>query len=162
MEIEIAIILSIVVVFVTILSYKVFTKYNTTELEKEKLRHKTEESTQMIELQAKNARYLSNWTSTSNRIKKLRENYDMDYNKMDFDEDFEDESDEFKLSDLAKTIYPKLPPSLGKLIDKEEFHNAIAKTVEKQPNLLNTFIDKFISKPEEKATPQQVIQSEYL
>lgn len=162
MEIEIAVILSIVVVFVTILSYKVFTKYNTTELEKEKLRHKTEENTKLIELQATNAKYLSNWTSASNRIKKLRENYDIDYNKIDLDEDFEDESDEFKLSDLAKTIYPKLPPSLGKLIDKEEFHNAIAKTVEKQPNLLNTFIDKFISKPEEKATPQQVIQSEYL
>lgn len=162
MEIEIAAILSIVVVFVTILSYKVFTKYNTTELEKEKLRHKTEESTRMIELQATNAKYLSNWTSASNRIKKLRENYDIDYNKMDFDEDFEDESDEFKLSDLAKTIYPKLPPSLGNLIDKEEFHNAIIKTVEKKPDLLNTFIDKFITKPAAKASPQQVIQSEYL
>lgn len=75
--------------------------------------------------------------------KKIRENYDLGYDDVELDEDA---NDEMKLSDLATAVYPKLPPSLAKIIDKEEFQNAIIKTVEKKPDLLNTFIDRFLPK----------------
>jgi len=76
------------------------------------------------------------------KIRKMRENYDLDYDDIEVPEDQED----FKLSDLATSIYPKLPPSLANLIDKEEFQSAIAKTLEKSPEILNVFVDKFLGK----------------
>jgi len=76
------------------------------------------------------------------KIRKMRENYDLDYDDIEVPEEDED----WKLSDLATSIYPKLPPSLAKLIDKEEFQTAIAKTLEKSPEILNVFVDKFLGK----------------
>jgi len=77
------------------------------------------------------------------KIRKMRENYEIDYDDIALDET---QDDEFKLSEIAQGIYPKLPESLAKLIDKEEFQNAIVKTVEKKPEILNMFLDKFIGK----------------
>lgn len=76
------------------------------------------------------------------KIRKMRENYDLDYDDIEVPEGEED----FKLSDLATSIYPKLPASLANLIDKEEFQTAIAKTIEKSPEILDVFVSKFLGK----------------
>ena len=163
MELEVVIALMVGLSFISVLAYKVIKQYNTTEVQKEQIRNHAAENQQLQLYKDALKQTDVNWRKAKSRLVKYKANYDLDYNDMDLDEEFEDESDAFKLSDLAKTIYPKLPPSLGNLIDKEEFHNAIIKTVEKKPDLLNTFIDKFIPKPEEKTTPtQQVNPIEYL
>ena len=154
-------------VAVSLIGLKALKSYNSTEV----IKHSKEGEVAMIknnheqELQYQKLEYqrkIHLAQDNRNYYKTLHENYEMDYDKMNFDDNLEGEDEDFKLSDLAKTIYPKLPPSLSNLIDKEEFHNAILKTVEKKPDLLNTFIDKFISKPEAKASPQQVIESGYI
>lgn len=168
MELGGIIALVIGLIAVSLIGLKALKSYNSTEIIKHsnqgeiaiiKNNHMQELTLQEVEWKRK----IHLAQDNRNYYKTLHENYDMDYGKMNFDDNLEGEDENFKLSDLAKTIYPKLPPSLGNLIDKEEFHNAIIKTVEKKPDLLNTFIDKFISKPKENATtPQQVLQSEYL
>jgi len=77
------------------------------------------------------------------KLDRLRYSFDFDYDDIEF---LEDQEDEFKISDIAKSVYPQLPDSISKLIDKEEFQNAIVKTIEKKPDILNTFLDKFIGK----------------
>jgi len=142
LETETAIILLVGIIFVGILTYKAFKQYNLTEASKSEivLNNKQEiavKENEIKELQNSNRNYVY-------KIRKMRENYDLSYDDIDYDEENQDE--EFKLSDLATSIYPKLPPSIAKLIDKESFQDAIVKTVEKRPEVLTTFIDRFLGK----------------
>jgi len=95
------------------------------------------------------------------KLDRLRYSFEFDYDDIDMDEEQEQE---FKISDIAKAAYPQLPDSISKLIDKEEFQNAIVKTIDKKPDILNTFIDKFIGKKDDpkssNKTPQ--IEDQYL
>lgn len=141
MELGVAIALLVGLSFVGILGYKAFVKYNETEHIKSTHHHNIQQGNLIYENKIKDL-------ENSNRnyvykIRKLRENYELDYDDVELDENTEDD---FKLSELAQSIYPKLPNSLAKLIDKEEFQNAVVKTVEKKPDILNTFIDKFVGK----------------
>jgi len=83
------------------------------------------------------------------KLDRLRYSFEFDYDDILFEDE---EEDEFKISDIAKAVYPQLPDSVSKLIDKEEFQNAIVKTIEKKPEILNTFIDKFVGKKEDRST----------
>ena len=154
-----AIVLGLACCFIAILGVKVAKSYFRTEehriTETINNAHQARVNELLLELKASNNRH--NQAVHTNRA--LRQNYELGYGDVDIDED---QNDELKLSDLATAVYPKLPPSLMKILDKEEFQNAIIKTVEKKPDILNTFIDKFISKPDAKAAPQQVIASEYI
>jgi len=141
MELETAIVFSLALSFITIVSYKAFKNYNNLESEKHTFDAKVEHQgliykEKILHLENSNKAYMY-------KIRKLRDNYEIDYDDVDFDEEQEEE---FRLSDLATSIYPKLPPSLAKLIDKEEFQNAILKTVEKKPDIITTFVDKFLNK----------------
>jgi len=141
MELDVALVLGIVVMFVTIVGLKAFKNYNSVETSKLKMNSEVE----AVRLTAIST--IKDLTRSNNnyiyKIRKMRENYEIDYDDIALDET---QDDEFKLSEIAQGIYPKLPESLAKLIDKEEFQNAIVKTVEKKPEILNMFLDKFIGK----------------
>jgi len=83
------------------------------------------------------------------KLDRLRYSFEFDYDDILFEEE---ENEEFKISDIAKAAYPQLPDSISKLIDKEEFQNAIIKTIDKKPDILNTFIEKFIGKKDQGST----------
>lgn len=141
MEYETMIVLMIGLSFLSIISLKIVKNYNASEVTKnnnsqliQQQRLIYEKNIDSLEQSNKNYKY---------KIRHMRENYDIDYDDIDENEVNEEN---FKLSDLAKTIYPKLPPSLSKIIDKEEFQNAVVKTVEKKPDIINTFFEKFIKK----------------
>ena len=141
MELEVAIVLLIGTIFLGILSYKAFVKYNAAESVKNVTTLQNQQTNLIYEARIKDL-------ANSNRnyiykIKRMRESYDLDFDDLEFKET---DDDEFKLSEIAQSIYPKLPDSIAKLIDKEEFQNAIVKTVEKKPEILNLFLDKFLGK----------------
>ena len=161
MELEVAVTLGIVVMFVCIVGLKAFKSYNSVEQIKITESNKTQATNLIYESRIKDI-------ENSNRnyiykIRKMRDSYELDYDDVEYLEDME-QDEEFKLSDLAASIYPKLPPSLAKLIDKEEFQNAIVKTVEKKPEIITTFIDKFLGnkKTEGSQTNTQVLHEKYL
>jgi len=140
MELEVAIVLVIGGSFLAVIGLKAVRNYFDVEKVKNEKSISHQLQTAKLEQQLE---ILNN----SNRnyvykIRKMRENYDLDYDDIEVPEEDED----WKLSDLATSIYPKLPPSLAKLIDKEEFQSAIAKTLEKSPEILNVFVDKFLGK----------------
>ena len=95
------------------------------------------------------------------KLDRLRYSFEFDYDDILFEDDQEEE---FKISDIAKAAYPQLPDSISKLIDKEEFQNAIIHTIEKKPEILNTFIDTFIGKKDQGSTSntQPKLESAYL
>jgi len=155
METETAIILLVGIIFVGILTYKAFKQYNLTEASKTEivLNNKQEiavKDQEIKELLNSNRNYIY-------KMRRLKESYDLTYDDIDYDENT-DTDEEFKLSELATSIYPKLPPSIAKLIDKEEFQNAILKTVEKRPDVIGKFVDKFLNKSETNAQGSSKIE----
>ena len=161
METEAVLILAIIAGFLGIIGLKALKSYNSTELKKhtngEELKMKDYVHFQDMKTQRQEwSQRVKDAQNNRNYWKGLHDDHELDYEDMEGDE-------EFKLSDIATAVYPKIPPSLKNLIDKEEFQNAIIKTVEKKPDILNTFIDKFLTKPKEDAAPQQqVVPSDYL
>jgi len=148
MELEVAIVLGIVGSFMGILGYKVFRIYTISEEKKTKMVSDVQEKEAVIILKKKlddsqNVARQQTW-----KLKKLRTNYDLYFDEDDMEDIPVDSDGEFSLSDIAKALYPKLPPALGNLLDKEEFQNAILKTVEKKPDLITNFIDKYLNKTE--------------
>jgi len=151
MELSVIIVLTIALGFMSIIAYKMVNNYirlevlrndKSTEAKNAQLIYETE----IHKLNQSNKNY-------KNKNRRLRENYDIEYDDIDYDEESDDKS-EFKLSQLAQSIYPKLPPSLAKIIDRDEFQSAIIKTIEKKPDILNTFIDKFINKSDNNTNQQ--------
>jgi len=143
MEHEATIVMMIGMGFLGIIGYKAYTKYVGIETNRT-----------IVDLKSSNDNKLLEWSDVIRKLKKSNENYEFKIKRLrnhyEFDYDdvmLEDEEDEGTiLSDIAKSIYPKLPPSLAHLLDKEEFQNAIVKTVEKKPDILNMFIDKWLNK----------------
>jgi len=143
MELNVAIVLVIGVGFLAILGYKSFRIYQMSEDSKNAIIHTNKQTTLILEnrideLKNSNRNYIY-------KLKKWRDNYELDYDDIDAD-GFENDNEEFKLSSIATAIYPKLPPSLANLIDKEEFQTAIANTVTKRPEILEIFVNKFLGK----------------
>jgi len=146
MELEVIITLMIGLGFMSIVGLKMLKNYTGVELQKSNTEQLNRQTQTILEhditsLKNSNDNY-------KKKIRKLRDDYDLNYDDIDYDNDNEEDSD-LKLSDLAKSIYPKLPNSLSSLLDKEEFQNAILRTVEKKPDIINTFVDKFINKSSE-------------
>ncbi len=147
-ELEVIITLMIGLGFMSIIGLKMLKNYNNVELQKSQhsqLHRQTQSILEhdILSLKSSNENY-------KKKIRRLRDNYDIDYEGVEYDDNNNnDEDSNLKLSDLAKSIYPKLPTSLSNILDKEEFQNAIIKTVEKKPEIINTFVDKFLNKSSE-------------
>lgn len=160
MDLGVAITLMIGLSFIGILGVKVAKSYFSTETHRITENLKSKDNAIIQDLELKLNRVQNANAQVKHKLRKIRDSYDLDYDDIDYDA--EEESD-FKLSELAKSIYPKLPPSLANLIDKDEFQNAILKTVEKKPDILNTFVNKFLgSKSEEETTTSNKLQETYL
>jgi len=150
LESDVAIILVVGLSVLGIIGYKSLSKYLVHESTKVTNEQKVLAETKILQL-VKNLESMENSRDGyRQKFKFLQKNYDIDYDDIELEN--EDEQGEFKLSDLATSIYPKLPPSLSKLIDKEEFQNAIVKTVEKSPEILDIFVDKFLGKKDQGST----------
>jgi len=151
MELGVAITLMVGLSFLGILGVKVAKSYFSTESHRITENIKSKDNAIIQDLELKLNRVQNVNAQVKFKLRKMRDSYDLDYDDIDYGED-EEKDGEFKLSELAQSIYPKLPPSLAKLIDKEEFQNAIVKSVEKQPDIINTFVDKFLGKGSDQET----------
>lgn len=140
--------------FLSIVGYKAFKSYNNVESEKHSFNAKLEQ--QGLVYQQEITHLKNSKKAYEYKIRKLRDNYEMDFEDVDYNE--EEDNEEFRLSELAKSIYPKLPDSIAKLIDKDEFQNAILKTVEKKPDIINTFVDKYLNKTADQGSDSNTTQ----
>jgi len=160
MELGVAIVLMIGASFLACIGAKIGRDYFNVETSKNKQnvdhqRETSELAGQIVTLANSNRNYIY-------KIRKMRDEYDLDYDDVEYRE--EDDED-LRLSDLAKSIYPQLPPSVAKLIDKEEFQNAIVKTVEKRPEFLTKFVDMYLNKTSDgsvKTNSEVILKSKYL
>ena len=162
MELDVAIVLGFVGSFMGILGYKVFRIWTVSDEKKVKMVADVQEKEAVIILKKKldesqNVARQQTW-----KLKKLRNNYDLYFEDDELEELPTDGEGEFALSDIAKALYPKLPPAVGNLLDKEEFQNAILKTVEKKPDLITSFVDKYLNKTTDQQGSTNKLVHKYL
>lgn len=163
MEFESTVVLIIGLIFVSLVSYKVFVTWTRSEKERHQLVHnqvmdekykKQEEQLQHLTKQ------VWNW---SHRYRTLKREYDIEPDEDEYFEDDEDGKPEDKVSDLVKIIYPKLPKSVAKIIDKPELQEAVARTASKNPDGLASLIERFTKKtPPAEADPTPKYKETYL
>ena len=160
MELENTIVLIVGLVFVSLIAYKVFSVWSRTEKEKHELLYRRDYDQHVKGLEQENERLayaVANWKS---RHKKLKNSYDIEPDDDDDDLIDPDDPAEDRLSDLVKLIYPKLPKSVGRLIDKPELQEIITRAATKNPDALETLLDKFTKK--DKAGPSTQKQPQFV
>lgn len=163
MAFESTIVLVIGLVFVSLISYKVFTTWSNAEKEKHALVHQMTLDVKYKQQEAelnKLGNAAQNWRDRYHRLKR---NYDIELDEDEYFEDDEDGKPEDKVSDLVKIIYPKLPKSVAKIIDKPELQEAVARTASKNPDGLASLIERFTKKtPPAEADPTPKYKETYL
>lgn len=142
MELSVAIIMMISVIFVSVLSLKAFLSWNRGEERKTDREFALQRDAKITELEKNLATYYNQAKNYKHKYSKIRDSYDLDLDDITEDDVEGVGADEGKLSDLAKTLYPKIPPSLASLIDSESFQTAIINTVKKNPGVIDTIIKK--------------------
>lgn len=141
METEPTAILAGVLVFIGIVSQRIFSQWMKSN--SMAIRHDMEKEygktigDLTLELEkAKTA--VHNWSA---KYRRAQRQWDWDESE-DLPEDY-DLSEDMNLSDLARVVYPKLPGPVAKIIDQPALQNALVGTLEKHPNLISDLVDKF-------------------
>lgn len=160
--VENLIVAGVIVAFVSLLAYKICRVWFNHEGERHRLLHGLELDSHYKHQkdQIEKLTYASeNWKARYRRLQRG----DLEPDPDDDDEYLDDDDSEMdKLSDLARIIYPKLPKSLGKLIDKPELQEAMIKGAEKNPDAIASLIDKFTKKePDAEGSKPQKSMIEY-
>jgi len=143
MDLEVAIVLIVGLVFVSLLGVHAFRYYAGHSAASVRLAMAQEHS---AALQVKDheierlATAVHNWKY---RYHAGKRNYAIDPDDDYYEEDVDPENEE-KLSDFAKHIYPKLPRAISDIIDDESFQGAIVNTAKKNSSGIASLIEKFV------------------
>jgi len=153
MELNVAITLTFLALGVGVIGYKALKTYlmsnEKISLRAEKVEMESKILTQKNEIE-KLENSVVNYKYKNGR---LRREYDLDFE----DFDTEEEEDEGKLSDLVKYIYPKMPPSLKKIIDNEELQGVVMKRFAENPEKTMGLLERFLPKKQEGSTNKEEV-----
>jgi len=89
-----------------------------------------------------------NWKTRFNRLQRTG-----DLDLEDEDWDYDPERKEESIADLVKIIWPKMPKTVGNLIDKPELQDLLARKFEENPQLISGLIDRFFGGKKDTSNP---------
>jgi len=141
MQFEVSLVFAFIVIFLGVISLAIFRAWNGANAVTIRTGLEREYSQTIYQLQQeleKTKTAVANWKG------RYRRGWDI---YADEDEEIDPDADQdIQLSELAKIVYPKLPPALGKLIDQPQLQEAIMKKAASNPDLIGGLIDKFLPK----------------
>ena len=148
MELEVVIVLVLGLIFVSLISYKVFRIWSQSEEAKYTILHKKDFDADYQELQAKYDTALKASQNWKHRYRLLQRDHDIEIDEEDLEYDPTDPeiSEEDKLSDLVKKIYPQLPKGLTRIIDAPALQEKLADYASKNPEGVLALFDNFVKK----------------
>lgn len=68
------------------------------------------------------------------------------------DEEDADPENADKLSEFAKVLYPKLPPAIARIIDDDNFQEAVVKTAQKNSSGIASLLERFLKPSSEQGS----------
>jgi len=90
----------------------------------------------------------NNWKTRFHRRERTG---DLDLQDEDWEYDPDDK--EGSIGSLVQTIWPKMPPTLKAAMDRPELQTAILNTIQKNPDVVNTLVDRFLGPKTESSAP---------
>lgn len=144
MELEVVIVLIVGLGFVSIIAFKVFRDW--TRSEERKYMHSSDgELAKEIQFLKKELDVAQNGVRNwKHRYKLARTADDFDFDDDELEELEANASNPERLSELVEQLFPQLPKSLTKLLDKPALQDAIGNYVQKNPEALGGFLEKFL------------------
>jgi len=161
MELEVAITLGTFATILSIIGFKITSKYLTLEHnkattdQKATYEKKIMEDTMLIStLESSNRNYKF-------KVKALRDNYDIDFDDDELLTDATIEQEEL-IPAIAQALYPKMPKKMLELLGRDDIQDALFKVAEKNPDKISDWVGKFFSKKTEPEPKTTVLTQKYL
>jgi len=158
---DVAIVLGIFGLSITIILYKLVSRYLTLENLKTTSDQKASYESKITDLSAKYQSMENSRDGYRQKVNYLRSNYDIMF---DEDEMLDDPTIEQQdlVPAIASALFPKMPKKLTELLGREDLQEAIFKVVEKNPDKVTDWVSKFFSKKDEPQSKTTVLKENYL
>jgi len=161
MELEVAITLGTFATILSIIGYKITSRYLTLEHNKATTDQKAtyekkimDQNQSISELESSNRNYKF-------KVKALRDNYDIFFDDDELLTDATIEQEQL-IPAIAEALYPKMPKKMLELLGRDDIQDALFKVAEKNPDKISDWVGKFFSKKEEPQSKTTVLNEKYL
>jgi len=161
MDLNVAITLGTFGLAISIIGYKILSRYMTLENLKTTSDQKATYESKVLDLSNKLVTMENSRDGYRQKVNYLRNNYDIMF---DEDELLDDPTIEQKdlVPAIAEAIFPKMPKKFAELLGREDLQEAIFKVIEKNPDKVTDWVSKFFSKKEESQSTTKVLKETYL
>jgi len=161
MELNVAITLGIFGLSISIVGYKILSRYLTLENLKTTSDQKATYESKVLDLSNKLVTMENSRDGYKQKLNFLRNNYDVMFDDEELLEDPTIEQDQL-IPAIANALFPKMPKKLTALLGREDIQDAIFKVAEKNPDKISDWVGKFFSKKDEPESKTNVLTQKYL
>jgi len=161
MELNVAITLGIFGLSISIVGYKILSRYLILEHSKTTSDQKATYEAKIIDLANKYTAMENSRDGYRWKLKSFKENYDVMFDDDELIDDPTIEQGEL-IPAIASALFPKMPKKLTALLGREDIQDAIFKVAEKNPDKISEWVGKFFSKKDEPQSKTTVLKENYL
>jgi len=161
MELNVAVALGIFATIISIIGYKLTSRYLTLENLKTTSDQKATYESKILDLTNKYTTMENSRDGYRQKVNYLRQNYDIMFDDEELLDDPTIEQDDL-IPAIATALFPKIPKKLSALLGREDIQDAIFKVAEKNPERITEWVGKFFSKKDEPQSKTTVLQEKYL
>jgi len=161
MELNVAITLGIFGLSISIVGYKILSRYLILEHSKTTSDQKATYEAKIIDLSNKYTAMENSRDGYRWKLKSFKENYDVMFDDDELIDDPTIEQGDL-IPAIATALFPKMPKKLTSLLGREDIQDAIFKVAEKNPDKISEWVGKFFSKKDEPQSKTTVLKENYL
>jgi len=161
MDLNVAIALGSFGLAISIILYKLASRYMTLENLKTTSDQKSTYEAKVLDLSNKLVSIENSRDGYRQKLNFLRSNYDVMFDEDELLDDPTIEQQDL-VPAIANALFPKMPKKLTELLGREDLQEAIFKVIEKNPDKVTEWVSKFFSKKDAPESKTTVLKESYL
>lgn len=161
MDLNVAITLGIFGLAITIVGYKILSRYLTLENLKTTSDQKATYESKVLDLSNKLVSIENSRDGYRQKLNYLRNNHDIMFDEDELLDDPTIEQEDL-IPAIATALFPKMPKKFAELLGREDLQEAIFKVIEKNPDKVTDWVSKYFSKKDEPQSKTTVLKENYL
>jgi len=161
MDLNVAITLGIFATVLSLILYKITSRYLTLEHQKTTSEQKATYEKTITDMKDKYVSIENSRDGYRQKLNYLRANADIYFDDDELLDDPTIQQDDL-IPAIATALFPKMPKKLTALLGREDFQDALFKIAEKNPEKITDWVGKFFTKREEPQGKTPALQEKYL
>jgi len=161
MDLNVAITLGIFGLSVSIIGYKILSRWMTLDNLKTTSDQKATYESKVLDLSNKLVSIENSRDGYKQKLNFLRNNYDIMFDEDELIDDPTIEQDDL-VPAIAKALFPKMPKKFTELLGREDIQEAIFNVAAKNPDKIGDWVSKWFSKKDEPQSKTTVLKENYL